>query len=139
MTISDLLTIVIPVYNEEENLGLCLSCIADVKNKVVVDSGSTDGTVEIAKKHGCEILRFEWNGHYPKKRNWALFNHKFETPWVLFLDADERVTEVFKEELVKRLPCTTHDCFRVRFDNWFMGRMLRHGDVMCKTALLKIG
>lgn len=139
MTLSDLITVIIPVYNEEVNLPPCLALLKDVQNKVVVDSGSKDRTVEIAKEYGCEVMHFEWNGHFPKKRNWALFNHKITTPWVLFLDADERVTEDFKAELVRVLPTTSHDCFRVCLNNWFMGRILKHGDPMRKTALLRVG
>lgn len=139
MTLSDVVTFVIPVFNEEKNLPECLERIKDVTNKVVVDNGSTDRTQEIARAAGCEILDFHWNGHFPKKRNWVLQTYKFKTPWVFFLDADERVTEEFKKELLKVLPGTKHDCFRVTLDNWFMGRMLRHGDPMCKTAILRVG
>jgi len=139
MTIGELITVIIPVYNEEINLPPCLDLLKDIPHKIVVDSGSTDRTVEIAQAAGCKVMKFEWNGHFPKKRNWAMFNHQFETPWVMFLDADERVTQAFKDELVRVLPTTTHDCFRVCLNNWFMGKILKHGDPMRKTALLRVG
>lgn len=139
VAISDLVTIMISVYNEEKNLPLCFETIKEFKHKIIIDSGSTDRTQELAKAAGCRILNFEWNGHPPKKRTWALRNHKIDTPWVLFLDADERLTEAFKKELAEVLPTTKHDVFWVSYDNWFLGKMLKHGDVMRKDAILRVG
>ena len=137
MELGDLLTVIIPVYNEEVNLPECLACLTEIKHKVIVDSGSTDRTQEIARAAGCQILNFKWDGHFPKKRNWAMRNCGVMTPWVMFLDADERMTDAVKRELLETLPQTKHDCFRVVLDNWFMGRMLRHGDPMQKTAIVR--
>ena len=106
---------------------------------MVVDSGSTDGTQEIARELGATVLDFKWNGSFPKKRNWALQNHTFKHRWILFLDADERVTPAFLDELRATLPTTSHAGFWIFFDNWFMGRPLRHGDVFCKIALFRVG
>lgn len=137
--LGELLTIIIPVYNEEKNLPLCLDRISDIPHKVVVDSGSSDKTCEIARQRGCQVMDFKWNGHPPKKRTWALRNCGVETPWVMFLDADERMTEEFKKELLELLPTTTHDKFWFTLDNWFMGRLLRHGDPMRKDYILRFG
>lgn len=139
MDLSELITVIIPVYNEEENLPECLERIKEIKHKVIVDSGSTDRTQEIAAAFGCKTLNFNWDGHFPKKRNWAMRNCEVTTPWVMFLDADERITDAFKNELRETLSVTKHDCFRVVLDNWFMGRMLRHGDPMQKTAIVRYG
>jgi glycosyltransferase involved in cell wall biosynthesis len=89
MTVPLDLTIAIPVRNEERNLPDCLRAIGlGLAIKVVViDSGSTDKTVEIAHSLGAEVLNFEWNGRFPKKRNWFLRNYAFTTKWVFFLDA----------------------------------------------------
>ncbi len=97
---NDLLTIVIPVKNEEKNLSMCLENIKAFGNVIVVDSGSTDRTLEIAAEFGREVVQFRWNGQFPKKRNWVLRNYEFKTPWVMFLDADERIISAFCEELV---------------------------------------
>lgn len=134
-----LVTVFLPVKNEAKNLPACLEALKGFSHKVLIDSGSTDETIALAKAAGCEVLDFRWDGHFPKKRNWALQNYAVKTPWVLFLDADERMTETFADELVQTLPTTPHNCFWLYFDNWFMGRMLRHGDVMHKTALLRVG
>lgn len=133
-------TVVIPVRNEELNLPACLAALGDAFEKVlVVDSGSSDRTVEIAEQAGAQVLQFQWDGKYPKKRNWALQNVDFETEWVLFLDADERVTPELVEELRRTLPDTPHVGFRISFTNWFMGRPLHHGDVFTKLPLFRVG
>lgn len=139
MNLSELLTVIIPVYNEEKNLPACLECIKDIGHKVVVDSGSTDRTKEIAAAYGCKVLDFKWDGRHPKKRTWAMRNAGVATPWVMFLDADERFTEAFKRELLETLPNTKHEKFWFTLDNWFMGRMLKHGDPMRKDYILRYG
>lgn len=139
MVTDQLLTVVIPVQNEEKNLPLCLDSVKDFKHVVIVDSGSTDNTCAIAQKYGREVVQFVWNGEFPKKRNWMLRNYKFKTPWVLFLDADERVTEKFVKELEQELPNSNHDVYFIQMYNWFLGRMLRHGDMTRKTAIVRVG
>ena len=83
-------TIAIPVKNEEKNLEGCLAAIGKdlVKFVVLIDSGSTDKTLAIAKERGIDIVEFEWNGQFPKKRNWFLRNYSFKTEWVLFLASE---------------------------------------------------
>ena len=134
-----LLTIVIPVKNEEKNLPACLENVKAFQHVVIVDSGSTDRTLRIAAGHGREVVQFRWNGEFPKKRNWILRNYEFKTPWVMFLDADERITSEFCEVLERTLRTTMCNAFICFYDNWFMGRMLRHGDAMRKTAILRLG
>jgi glycosyltransferase involved in cell wall biosynthesis len=106
---------------------------------VVVDSGSTDRSREIARLAGAEWIEFHWNGQFPKKRNWYLRNHRIETPWVLFLDADEYVDDAFCDELARVLPLTQHAGFWISYDNWFLGRRLRYGDANRKLALFRVG
>lgn len=163
--LSELLTIVIPVKNEEKNLPACLENVKDFKHVVLVDSGSTDRTREIfdgfrfqvsssgekvsgSRFQGWEIVDFKWDGKFPKKRNWVLRNYRFKTPWVMFLDADERMTDAWKREAERMLGERDEDvastgervdAWICSYDNWFMGRMLRHGDVMQKTAILRVG
>ena len=84
-------------------------------------------------------VQFKWDGKFPKKRNWLLRNYKFKTPWVMFLDADEVITPAVVEELAAVLPRMEYNAFICYYDNWFMGRMLRHGDAMRKTAILRVG
>lgn len=135
-------SILIPVKNDARNLAECLPLLADFDDVQIVDSGSADDTAEVAAKWHRSVVQFKWSGRFPKKRNWALRTLTFKHPWVMFLDADERMTEAFKRELTTFLAskeaelCDVIRCF---YDNWFMGRMLRHGDVMQKTAILRVG
>ena len=132
------ITIVIPVKNEEQNLPRCLARLAQFQKIVVVDSGSNDKTKIIAENHGCDFYNFEWNGHFPKKRNWFLLNHPPVTPWVFFLDADEYVPIEFLRELELVLPITTHVGFRVGYINYFLGNELRHGVPQIKLPLFRV-
>lgn len=132
-------TVVVPVLNEERNLPACLSRLGRFARVVVVDSGSTDRTCEIACEYGAEVVDFRWNGQFPKKRNWMLRNHSFDTEWILFLDADEYVTEEFCDELARTLPECPHDGMWLAYHNHFMGRYMRHGEAFTKLALIRYG
>ena len=131
------ISVCIPVLNEEKNLPGCLESLEGKFDDIVmVDSGSTDDTLSIAEKAGLTVLNFKWNGAFPKKRNWALQNQSFKHDWILFLDADERITPAFLEELESKLDSDVVG-FWLRYDNWFMDRQLHHGDIMRKLALFK--
>jgi glycosyltransferase involved in cell wall biosynthesis len=135
------LTIAIPVKNEERNLPRCIEAIGGnlARRIVVLDSGSTDATREIARRHGADVLDFQWDGRFPKKRNWFLRNHSPETAWILFLDADECLTPEFKLELGRTLPSTKHSGFWLHFSIYFMGRKLKGGYPLDKLALFRVG
>lgn len=132
-------TVCIPVRNEALNLPLCLKALDDFQDILVVDSASTDDTVEVAARHGARVVQFQWNGQFPKKRNWVLREGHVQLPWVLFLDADEIVTPAVVDELRRTLPATRHVGFWLSYTNWFMGKPLHHGDVMRKLALFRVG
>jgi glycosyltransferase involved in cell wall biosynthesis len=133
------LTIVVPVLNEARNLPACLASIPAGTPVVVVDSGSDDATVAIARDAGAEVLTFRWSGGFPKKRSWTLQNHSFETPWVLFLDADERLTPEFLAQLPEALSRPDIVGYWLNYQNSFMGRTLRHGVPQRKLALMRVG
>ena len=132
-------TVVVPTLNEERMIGECLSHLKRFARVIVVDSGSKDRTVELAREHGAEVLAFQWSGRFPKKRNWVLATHVFHTPWVFFLDADELVTDSFCDELAEVLPTTHHVGLWISYTNWFLGRRLRHGEANRKLALFRVG
>lgn len=132
-------TVVIPVKNEEANLPACLKTLNQINEVIVVDSGSTDNTIEIVKKYDVKLIKFEWNGKFPKKRNWVLHNYDFKTDWVLFLDADERLTDDFKNELDLRLKEDKYTGYWISYNDYFQGKLLRHGVPMRKLALFKVG
>ena len=132
-------TVVVPVRNEEANLPLCLERLARFAAVLVVDSASTDATPQIAARFGARLIQFEWNGRYPKKRNWTLLNHAFETDWVLFLDADEVVDERFCDAVATAVRSGAHDGYWLNYSNYFLDRELRHGLPQRKLALFRIG
>jgi len=132
-------TVVIPVKNEATNLPVCLARLEGFGKIVVVDSASTDATCSIARDAGAEVLVFEWDGKFPKKRNWVLQTHEFTTNWVLFLDADEFVSEAFKMEVADVLQGTECVGFWLNYERWFLGKQLRHGDEFNKLALFRVG
>ena len=135
------LTIAIPVKNEEKNLKGCLEAIGNdfARHIIVVDSGSSDRTAEIARAFGTELIEFKWNGKFPKKRNWLLRNYDFKTKWVLFLDADEFLSEEFKEELRDKLPKNDKVGYWLSYTIYFMGEKLKGGYPLKKLALFRVG
>lgn len=135
------LTIAIPVQNEEKNLPGCLDAIGTnfAGSIIIIDSNSTDRTIQIAEERGITVLQFAWNGSYPKKRNWFLQNFNLQTEWILFLDADEYVTELFKKELRKKLLEEKHVGYILRYSNYFMGKQLKGGYPLKKLALFRVG
>lgn len=135
------LTIVIPVRNEERNLPGCLGAIGKgfARHVVVLDSGSTDRTIELAREAGVQVLNFDWDGRFPKKRNWYLKNHAPATRWVFFLDADEYLTEDFKQELRKALADSSKVGYWLSYSIYFLGKELKAGYPLRKLALFRTG
>lgn len=101
MTPADV-TAVILTKNEEKNLPACLAALPDWMPKVVVDSGSTDKTVALAKSAGAKIFERPWTG-FADQRNFALRECEIATSWVLFVDADEIYSERFFSWLLKTI------------------------------------
>lgn len=132
-------SVVIPVLNEAVNLGQCLERLTPFGEVIVVDSGSQDATAPIAISYGARLVQFKWDGSYPKKRNWVLLNVPLANPWVLFLDADEIVSDSFCAELHQRLATTSCSGFWLRYTNHFMQTPLRHGEPQRKLALFRVG
>ena len=136
------LTIAIPVRNEQKNLPGCLAAIGNdlAKAIVIIDSGSTDDTRSIALANNVKVLDFDWNGTFPKKRNWFLRNHTPSTKWVLFLDADEYLTEAFKSELRRTLHATGENVgYWLNYTIYFLGKKLKGGYPLDKLALFQVG
>jgi glycosyltransferase involved in cell wall biosynthesis len=92
-------TVIVATKNEKLNIRKCLSALTPASRVVVADSNSADGTAEIARSMGVEVVQFTYQGGYPKKRQWALETVGISTPWVLLLDADEVVPEALWDEI----------------------------------------
>ncbi len=82
-------SLIVPIRNEAGNLPRCLASITWADEIFVVDSQSTDGSIEISETNGARVVQFKFNGTWPKKKNWALENLSFRNEWVFILDADE--------------------------------------------------
>lgn len=117
-------SIAIITKNEEKNLPFCLASISRAKNIVLVDSGSTDNTIEIALKWGCRIYTEEWKGYGCQKQS-AI--EKCSTEWVLLLDADETIPEETWHEIEKAIKGADFEAFSFPRKNFYRGKWLRHG------------
>ncbi|MEL6659126.1 MAG: glycosyltransferase family 2 protein [Bacteroidota bacterium] len=133
------ITVAIPIKNEEANIAKCLDRLEQFSEIVLLDSGSTDKTIEIAERHGVEVLQFNWTGNYPKKRNWYLLNHRPSQPWVLFLDADEFIDQTFCDEVRGAVDRDEVDGYWLSFTNFFLGKELKYGLQQRKLALFRFG
>jgi glycosyltransferase involved in cell wall biosynthesis len=123
------LTVIVLTYNEETNLPACLASLDGLGADIfVVDSGSTDGTVEIARAGGSYVAEHPF-ANYAEQRNWAQEHLPIKTEWVLHLDADERLTPGLVGEVTRVLsePPSRVDGFLLRKRTIFMGRWIRHG------------
>ncbi len=123
------LTIIILTFNEEVNLPAALESVVAWGDQVfVVDSFSTDKTLEIARKYEAQIYRNIWVD-WATQRNWALDNLPIKNEWVLFLDADERVSSDLVNEISEILPIVSKDVagFYINRRFIFLDRWLKHG------------
>lgn len=134
-------SILVPTKNEVCNLPRCLSAVKDWADEiVVVDSQSTDGTVECARSAGASVLTFAYDGGWPKKRQWALDTYSFRNKWILLLDADEILPEALKNEIEQAIGAPDYDGYRLRFEIVFFGRQLKHGATgLHKLSLFRRG
>jgi glycosyltransferase involved in cell wall biosynthesis len=111
--------------NAASQLADCLASVAFCDEIIVVDSGSEDGTAEIAGQHGARVIQSEWRGFGPQKQ-FAVEQASHD--WVLCIDADERVSERLRESIPAALSAPTVSAYRFPRCNRFMGRYLRHGE-----------
>lgn len=127
--VTNRLSAVLITKNAAHQLADCLASVAFCDEIVVVDSGSDDGTVEIAERHGARVIQSEWRGFGPQKQ-FAVEQASHD--WVLCLDADERVSGSLQESIRTTLgavsPAPSFLAWRFARCNKFMGRYLKHGE-----------
>lgn len=119
-------SVVILTYNEEKNIAECLITLKGSDDIVVLDSFSTDETIEIAKKLNARTY-FRKFDNYANQRNFALTEIDYKYDWLLMLDADERMTESLDLEIRNELAKNNNliTLYRFRRKDMFMGRWLR--------------
>jgi len=120
-------SVIVPIKNEAENLPRCLGCVQWADVIFVVDSQSTDNSSAIAEQHGAKVVQFQFNGTWPKKKNWALENLPFKNQWVLLLDADEVLPPEAGVEVANAI-ANAGDLAGYWINRYFifLGRRLRH-------------
>jgi glycosyltransferase involved in cell wall biosynthesis len=121
------ISVIIPIKNEAANLPRCLDCIKWADEIFVVDSQSSDGSIEIAQRHGAKVVQFAFNGTWPKKKNWALEGLPFGNEWIFILDADEVLPPAAEAEFAKAITDAGDIAgYWINRRFMFMGRWLRH-------------
>ncbi|BAW96814.1 putative glycosyl transferase [[Synechococcus] sp. NIES-970] len=134
-----MISVIILTKNESANLPTCLFSLKKLQAKVyIVDSGSVDDTVAIAREFGCEVYEHPFK-NYAEQLNWAITNLPIDTPWVMRLDADERLTPELVTEINTKLPKTSQKVsgYQLKRRVYFLGRWIKHGGYY-PTWLLRI-
>ena len=121
-------SILIPIRNEAANLPRCLESVAWADEIFVVDSQSTDGSQRIAEERGATVVQFQFNGTWPKKKNWSLENLPFRNEWVFILDADEVLPKEAEKEFAASITSTDGSLagYWINRRFMFMGKWLKH-------------
>ena len=121
-------SLLIPCKNEENNIARCIQSVQWVDEIFVVDSQSTDKTIEIAESLGAEVVQFKYKGGWPKKKNWALENLPFTNEWVLILDADECLPPNAQNEIrgIVSNRHEKHSGYWINRRYFFLGKPLKH-------------
>lgn len=121
------ISVLIPAKNEEANLPACLESLNRADEVFVVDSQSSDRSVEIAEQYGATVVQFNFDGRWPKKKNWSLENLPFRHEWVLIVDCDERIPPELWEEIEAAIQNSDYDGYYLNRKVFFLGTWIRHG------------
>ena len=113
--------------NEEQKIRRCLESLTWCDEIVVVDSFSTDRTVEICREYTDRVYQHEWLGYIGQKN---LIREMARHPWILFLDADEEVSPELREEIIREFESGTGDYMGYEFPRqvFYLGRWIQHGE-----------
>lgn len=115
------ISVVIITKNEAQNISDCLESVKWADEIIVVDSGSEDETISIAKRFTDKVLINEWKG-FADQKSFAM--NQASNEWILSIDADERVTEKLKDEILNS-DLNQFDGYRIKRENYFLGKLIR--------------
>lgn len=121
------ISVLILTFNEKLNLPNCLASLGWSDDIVVLDSGSEDGTQEIAEEYGARVVFRDFD-NYASQRNYGLHDVAYNYPWVLMVDADEIITTELSEEM-KRAVCDCDDevsLFRIKRKDYLFGKWIKY-------------
>jgi hypothetical protein len=131
----DDLAIVFLAQNEERNLRVTVPAAVEWGAPVyVIDGGSSDRSGSICRDAGAVVLERPFD-HWAHQRNWALRHPDIRATWVLFLDADERVTGPLRDAVASALSGDEHKGWYINRRLWFLGRPIRHAGMSPNWAL----
>jgi glycosyltransferase involved in cell wall biosynthesis len=125
------ITVIILTFNEELHIARCINSVSEIAERIfVVDSFSTDGTVEIAENLGATVVTNKWVNH-ATQMNWALSTLKIETDWVFRIDADEYLTLELRREIEDKIANVSTEIAGIRLQRRmkFLRRPIRYGGV----------
>lgn len=147
-------SVLIPAKDEELNLPACLECVSRAAEIFVVDSNSSDRSIEISQERGAKVIQFDFeaekvrfaqeehkynleqqknpNTSLPKpklrkKKNWSLDTLPFSYEWVLIVDCDERITEDLWNEIQEVVKNDSYDGYYLNRKVYFLGKWIRYG------------
>jgi glycosyltransferase involved in cell wall biosynthesis len=133
-------SVIVPVRNEARNLPGCLESLRHAGEVYVVDSQSTDATVEIARSFGAHVVQFHYKGGWPKKRQWAMESLPLAHEWIFLVDADEALTPELVQEIRNAIQDPRFNGYHIALRMHFLGRELRHsGASFEKLSLFRRG
>ena len=119
------ITAIIPTLNEEVHIEAAIKSVSFADEIIVIDSYSTDNTVNLAEKHNVKIIKREFDD-FSSQKNFAISQAKH--PWIYILDADERVTQEVKKEILEAVKNSKNKVgFYVRRSFYFAGRNINYG------------
>lgn len=117
-------SVIIAAKNEERNIEDALRSVSRFNEIIVIDDFSTDNTASIARKYTRNVFEINWRGYAMQKQAGI---DKAAMPWVLVLDADERVTEALADEIAAIVGNAEYDAWHIPRKNFFLGQWIRHG------------
>jgi len=134
------ISVLILTYNEELHIERCIKSLLPFAREIfIVDSYSTDRTVEIAKSLGAKVYQNKWPGNHAIQFQWGLDNCPIETKWVMKMDSDEYVLSELAEEINAKINTLDDDVSGIYIKRrvYFMDKWIKHGGYY-PTWLLRI-
>ncbi|PJC30189.1 hypothetical protein CO051_07025 [Candidatus Roizmanbacteria bacterium CG_4_9_14_0_2_um_filter_39_13] len=122
-----MISTVIIAKNEEANIASCIKSVLFSDEIVIIDNGSIDDTVSIAKKMKARVVEFPLEKDFSNLRNRGLEEAQFE--WILCIDADERVSEILKHSILSELASPRYSSYFLKRRDHFWGSIMKYGEV----------